>query len=110
MKASATTDTVVAAERQPSSVDDPAEQRQEDELAGRVARRQHPRHEPAPLHEPAVRDHRREGDADRARGEAVATPQSRSSCQGDPICVVSAELVAIVASAITITLRTPKRS
>ena len=51
--------------------DDPAEQRQEHELAGRVARGEHSGHEPAPLHEPAARDHGREGDTDRAGREAV---------------------------------------
>ena len=39
-----------------------------------------------------------------------ATPQRRSSCQGAAICVVRVELTAIVASAITITRRIPKRS
>ena len=39
-----------------------------------------------------------------------ATPQSRSSCHGASICVVSVELIAIVARAITITRRIPKRS
>ena len=37
-------------------------------------------------------------------------PQSRSSCQGAFITVVSEEPAAIVASAISITRRTPKRS
>ena len=40
----------------------------------------------------------------------LATPQSRSSCHGASICVVRVELIAIVARAITITRRMPKRS
>ena len=40
----------------------------------------------------------------------LATPQSRSSCHGLLICVVSVELIAIVPSAITITRRMPNRS
>ena len=110
MNASATSDTVSAAERQPCAVDDPAEQRQEHELARGVARGQHARDEAAPLDEPAVRDHGRERDADRARGEAVGDAPEHVELPRRVICVVRVELTAIVASAITITRRIPKRS